>query len=118
MSNETTIITSRKVVIGNPVNMPLIDGKETPSVFRVAAGATLLATRYRHSPSSRAYFCPSSAGGWLQLSFVRMYRGGGQLIATIPVLRGGAVIIDLGGSGPRRRCTPQGAGSSRTVWCV
>jgi hypothetical protein len=74
MGTTETVITGRKVIVGNPVAMPLLDGKAAPRIFRVVAG------------------------GYLQLNFVRTYRGGGELIATIPVLRGGSVLVELGGS--------------------
>lgn len=36
------------------------------------------------------------SGGMLELRFCMLYRGGGKLINTIPVLRGGSVYVELG----------------------
>jgi hypothetical protein len=39
MGTTETVITGRKVIVGNPVAMPLLDGKAAPRIFRVVAGA-------------------------------------------------------------------------------
>lgn len=65
----------RKVVVGNPLDLPTLDGQNAPRIFRV------------------------KPGGYLDLRYVRTYRGGGELIATIPVLMGGSVYIEAGGRG-------------------
>lgn len=67
-------VTSRKVVIGNPLNLPILDGSKAPRIFHI------------------------TAGGYLDLRFVITYRGGGELIATVPVLRGGSVCVEPGGN--------------------
>lgn len=73
-------VTGRKVVVGNPLNLPTLDGQNAPRIFRVMPG------------------------GYLDLRYVRTYRGGGELIATIPVLRGGSVLVELGGTGTFLGC--------------
>ncbi len=70
---DDVTVRSRKVIIGNPVFLPTIDGTTAKRIFHVVAG------------------------GSLDLQFVRTYRGSGEAIATIPVLRGGTVLIELGG---------------------
>jgi hypothetical protein len=72
-SDDDITIATRKVVIGNPIFLPTIDGQDTKRIFRIVAG------------------------GSLDLQFVRTFRGGGELIATIPVLRGGTALVELGG---------------------
>ncbi len=67
------VISSAKVVIGNPIALPTLDGSEQVRLFHVVAG------------------------GSLDLQFVRTFRGGGELIGTLPVLRGGSVLVELGG---------------------
>jgi len=42
-----------------------------------------------------ALFC-GPKGGSLDISFVQTYRGGGRLVATIPVLVGGSALVELG----------------------
>jgi len=82
-----TIITGRKIVIGNPLYMPLLDASGCPRLFRVASG------------------------GYLELRFVMTYRGGGELlynpfdlgmdtvgVKEFPVLRGGSVHVMTGGT--------------------
>ncbi len=71
--DDDITISSRKVVIGNPIFLPTIDGADCKRIFTIVAG------------------------GSLDLQFVRTYRGGGELIATIPVLRGGTALVKLGG---------------------
>jgi len=66
-------VRSRKVIIGNPIAVPTIDGTASKRIFHVVAG------------------------GSLDLQFLRTYRGSGELIATIPVLRGGSALVELGG---------------------
>jgi hypothetical protein len=66
-------VRSRKVIIGNPISLPTIDGTASKRIFHVMAG------------------------GSLDLQFLRTYRGSGELIATIPVLRGGSALVELGG---------------------
>jgi hypothetical protein len=66
-------ITGRKVVIGNPIALPTVDGSGLVRLFHVMPG------------------------GSLDLQFLRTFRGGGELIATIPVLRGGSVLVEAGG---------------------
>ena len=66
-------ITGRKVVIGNPIALPTVDGSGLVRLFHVMPG------------------------GELDLQFMRTFRGGGELIATIPVLRGGSVLVEAGG---------------------
>lgn len=66
-------VRSRKVIIGNPISMPTIDGSTCTRIFHVMAG------------------------GSLDLQFLRTFRGAGELIATIPVLRGGSALVELGG---------------------
>ena len=72
MSAET-VITSRKVIMGNPVGLSVIDGSETKRIFRVVAG------------------------GSLDLQFVTAFRGVGELIYGFPVLKGGTAMVELGG---------------------
>jgi len=72
-SDDEVIVRSRKVLIGNPIFLPTLDGSLSKRLFRVVAG------------------------GSLDLQFVRTFRGGGELIATIPVLKGGSVLVELGG---------------------
>ncbi|KAM3568465.1 hypothetical protein VYU27_009412 [Nannochloropsis oceanica] len=66
-------VRSRKVIIGNPISLPTIDGTASKRIFHVVSG------------------------GSLDLQFLRTYRGSGELIATIPVLRGGTALVELGG---------------------
>jgi hypothetical protein len=66
-------ITTRKAVIGNPLMLPTIDGSALVRAFHVMPG------------------------GSLNLQFVRVFRGGGEAIATLPVLRGGSVLVEAGG---------------------
>jgi hypothetical protein len=72
-SDEHITISSRKVIIGNPISLPTIDGADSVRIFHIVAG------------------------GNLDLQFVRTYRGGGELILTIPVLRGGTALVEVGG---------------------
>lgn len=72
-SDDDITISTRKVIIGNPISLPTIDGADSKRIFHIVAG------------------------GNLDLQFVRTYRGGGELIATIPVLRGGTALVELGG---------------------
>lgn len=72
MSAET-IISSRKVIMGNPIGLPIIDGSATKRLFRVVAG------------------------GSLDLQFVTAFRGVGELIYGFPVLKGGTAMVELGG---------------------
>jgi hypothetical protein len=72
-SDDDITISSRKVVVGNPILLPTIDGADSIRIFHIVAG------------------------GNLDLQFVRTYRGGGELIATIPVLRGGTALVEVGG---------------------
>ncbi len=71
--DDDITISSRKVVVGNPIALPTIDGADCKRIFHIVAG------------------------GNLDLQFVRTFRGGGELIATIPVLRGGTALVELGG---------------------
>eukprot|EP00952_Eustigmatos_sp_NYUAD-ZCMA_P012173 48990-Eustigmatos_ZCMA.PRE.1 len=75
MGAAETVITSPKVVIGNPLVLPILDGSGAPRLFRVRAG------------------------GFLDLKYVITWRGGGELLTPLklPVLRGGAVFVELGG---------------------
>ena len=68
-----TIITSRKVIMGNPIALPIVDGAATKRLFHVVAG------------------------GSLDLHFVMVFRGVGEIIYGFPVLKGGTAMIDLGG---------------------
>ena len=72
-SDDDMTVSGRKVIIGNPIALPTIDGADSVRLFHIVAG------------------------GNLDLQFVRTYRGGGELIATIPVLRGGTALVELGG---------------------
>jgi len=85
---DESVITSRKIVIGNPLYLPLLDASGCKRLFRVAAG------------------------GFLELRFVMTYRGGGEVLANpldlgidevgatkeYPVLRGGSVHVMTGAS--------------------
>ena len=68
-------VSGRKVIIGNPIAMPTIDGADSIRLFHIVAG------------------------GNLDLQFVRTFRGGGELVGPfeIPVLRGGTALVELGG---------------------
>lgn len=70
---SSVAISSRKVVVGNPIALPTVDGSGCVRLFHVLPG------------------------GSLDLHFLRTFRGGGELIATIPVLRGGSVLVEAGG---------------------
>jgi len=72
-SDDDITISGRKVIIGNPIALPTIDGADSKRIFHIVAG------------------------GNLDLQFVRTYRGGGELILTIPVLRGGTALVEIGG---------------------
>jgi hypothetical protein len=75
MGTKSVVIRTRKVVIGNPLLLPILDGSAAPRLFRVIRG------------------------GSLDLRYAITWRGGGELLTdlNIPVLRGGSVFVDVGG---------------------
>lgn len=72
-STDEVRVRSRKVLVGNLMLMRTLDGGDCTHLFRVGAG------------------------GLLYLQFVRTFRGRGELIATILVLKDWTTLIELRG---------------------
>ena len=73
IGKDEVVISGRKVIIGNPLLMPILDASGTKRLFHIVAG------------------------GSLDLQWCITWRGGGELIATVPVLKGGSAMVELGG---------------------